>query len=65
MLTLSFVVLSQPPVMRAELSWLYYALADAPADVELTILADSLCSIQKPESLQSSQLALDSPHKNI
>ncbi len=38
--------------MRAELSGLDQAVADAPADEELTILTDSLSSIQKLENLQ-------------
>ena len=48
----SFVVLGPPSAMRAELSGLDQAVADAPADEELTILTDSLSSIQKLESLQ-------------
>ena len=38
--------------MRAELSALDQAVADAPADEDLTILTDSLTSLQKLQNLQ-------------
>ena len=48
----SFVVLGPPSAMRAELSALDQAVADAPADEDLTILTDSLTSLQKLQNLQ-------------
>ena len=38
--------------MRAELSGLDQVVADTPADEDLTVLTDSLSSLQKLESLQ-------------
>ena len=43
----SFVVLGPPSAMRAELSALDQVVADALADEELTVLTDSLSSMQK------------------
>ena len=48
----AFVVLGPPSAMRAELSGLDQAVADAPLDQDLTILTDSLASMQKLEALQ-------------
>jgi len=48
----SFVVLGPPSAMRSELSGLDQALADAPAETDLTLLTDSLSSITKLMSMQ-------------
>ena len=48
----AFVVFGPPSAMRAELSGLDQAVADAPLDQDLTILTDSLASMQKLEALQ-------------
>ena len=48
----SFVVLGPPSAMRAELSALDQAVADAPADEDLTVLTDSLTSLQRLQNLQ-------------
>ena len=48
----AFGVFGPPSAMRAELSWLDQAVADAPLDQDLTILTDSLASMQKLEALQ-------------
>ena len=46
----SFEVFGPPSAMRAELSGLDQAIADAPFDKDLTILTDSLASIQQLEA---------------
>ena len=48
----SFVVLGPPSSLRGELSGIDAAVADAPGDEELTILTDSLTSIQKLAGMQ-------------
>ena len=48
----SFVVLGPPSAIQVELSTLDQAVADAPADEDLTVLADSLTSLQKLQSLR-------------
>jgi hypothetical protein len=48
----SFVVLGPPSSMRGELSGIDAAVADAPGEEDLTILTDSLTSIQKLASMQ-------------
>ena len=48
----SFVVLGPPSAMLAELSALDQVVTDAPADEELTVLTDSLSSMQKLQDLQ-------------
>lgn len=48
----SFIVFGPPSAMRAELSGMDQAIADAPIDKDLTILTDSLASMQKLEALQ-------------
>ena len=48
----SFVVLSPPSAILVNLSALDQAVADAPADEDLTVLTDSLTSLQKLQNLQ-------------
>ena len=48
----AFVVFGPPSAMRAELSGLDEAVADAPLDQDLTILTDSLASMQKLKASQ-------------
>jgi len=48
----SFVVLGPPSAMRAELSGIDQAVTDAPLDQDVTILTDSLSSMQKLEAMQ-------------
>ena len=48
----AFVLFCPPSAMRAELSGVDQAVADAPLDQDLTILTDSLASMQKLEALQ-------------
>ena len=48
----SFVVLGHPSTMRAELSALDAVVADAPLQTEVTMLTDSLASMEKLEALQ-------------
>ena len=50
--TRSFVVLGPPSSMRAELSPMDEAVADAPGDQDLTLLTDSLTSIQRLMEMQ-------------
>ena len=49
---LAFTVLGPPSSMRGELTGMDAAVADAPGDEDLTILTDSLASIQKLQGLQ-------------
>ena len=53
----SFVVLGPPSVMRAELSGLDQAIADAPAQEDLTLLTDSASSIKKLMHMQRRDFA--------
>lgn len=48
----SFVVLGPPSSMRGELTGMDAAVADTPVDTDLTILTDSLASMQKLQGLQ-------------
>ena len=50
--TRSFVVLGPPASLRAELSAIDEVVTDAPGDEDLTVLTDSLSSIQKLQNMQ-------------
>ena len=53
----SFVVLGPPSVMRAELSGLDQAVADAPIEEDLTLLTDSASSMIKLANMQRKDFA--------
>jgi len=53
----SFVVLGPPSVMRAELSGLDQAVADAPIEEDLTLLTDSASSMIKLTNMQRKDFA--------